>query len=180
MKPLPEILAEETVCESQLFRIERQHLRFSNGAERFYERIKPRGQGAVLIVPMINDDEFYLVREYAAGLARYELSLPKGLINADEDPLETAVRELKEEIGFGAENVQPLIKLSGSPGYFCNQMHVVVARDLYPELHPGDEPEPLEVFTGRLSELDTLLLREDFSHSSSIAALLLMAKISGF
>jgi ADP-ribose diphosphatase len=52
-----------------------------------------------------------------------------------------------------------------------HETHLVVARDLYPERLPGDEPEELEVIPWKLDALDQLILREDFSEGRSIAAL---------
>jgi ADP-ribose diphosphatase len=51
------------------------------------------------------------------------------------------------------------------------QTHMVLARDLYPERLPGDEPEELEVVPWKLARLHELILREDFSEGRSIAAL---------
>ena len=53
-------------------------------------------------------------------------------------------------------------------------MHVVVAKDLYPETLEGDEPEPLEVVKWPLAKIDELLARDDFTEARSIAALLLV------
>jgi ADP-ribose diphosphatase len=52
-----------------------------------------------------------------------------------------------------------------------HQAQLVIARDLYPERLPGDEPEELEVVPWKLDALDQLILREDFSEGRSIAAL---------
>jgi hypothetical protein len=51
-----------------------------------------------------------------------------------------------------------------------HQTHLVLARDLYEERLPGDEPEELEVVPWKLDALDQLILREDFSEGRSIAA----------
>lgn len=170
----PEILNVRSLARSALFEIQELDLRFSNGEERRYQRLMGAMQGAVLIVPMIDADSFYLIREYAAGTERYELGFPKGKIEAGEDPLETAGRELQEEIGFAARRLEPVMTLSIAPGYFGHMTHVVLARDLYPSPLPGDEPEPVETLTWRLSELDALLQREDFTEARSIAALFLI------
>ncbi len=55
-------------------------------------------------------------------------------------------------------------------------MRIVVARDLYEQSLEGDEPEPLEVVTWKLSELDALLERDDFIEARCIAALFLAKK----
>jgi ADP-ribose diphosphatase len=153
------------------YRMERLDLEFGNGERRRYERLHGRGHGAVAVVPLLDDDTVLLVREYAAGVHRYELGLVKGRIDAGETPLQAADRELKEEAGYGARSLQVLRALSLAPTYMSHQTHLVLARDLYPERLPGDEPEELEVVPWRLDRLHELILREDFSEGRSIAAL---------
>ena len=68
------------------YRLERLDLEFANGERRHYERLHRRGHGAVVVVPMIDEDPVLLVREYAAGVHRYELGLVKGRIAAGEEP----------------------------------------------------------------------------------------------
>ena len=68
-------------------------LEVSNGERRHFHRQKPHGHGAVVVVPMLDDDTVLLVREYAAGVHRYELGLVKGRIDAGESPIEAANRE---------------------------------------------------------------------------------------
>jgi ADP-ribose diphosphatase len=169
-KPLPQIHNREIVAQSKLFRVERLDLEFSNGATREFERMAGGNRGAVMIVPMV------LIREYAAGTHSYQLGFPKGLIDPGESALEAADRELKEEAGFGANDLIELHKVSMAPTFFNANMTIVIARDLYPEQLEGDEPEPLEVIHWPLAEADALLAREDFIEARCIAALLLAQK----
>jgi len=152
-------------------RVEELDLEFSNGERRRFQRLKPGGHGAVVVVPMIDDRTVLLVREYAAGLHRYELGLVKGRIDAGETPSQAADRELKEEAGYGARRLDVLRAMSLAPTYMSHQSWLVVARDLYPERLPGDEPEELEVVPWKLEALDRLMLREDCSEGRSLAAL---------
>lgn len=62
--------------------VEELDLEFSNGERRRYHRLRSQGHGAVVVVPMRDDDTVLLVREYAAGMHRYELGLVKGRIDA--------------------------------------------------------------------------------------------------
>ena len=82
MRQKPTVIAREIVASSRLFRVEEIQLRFSNGAERTYERLVGRGtgHGAVMIVAMADDEHVLLVEEYCGGTGEYEISLPKGLI----------------------------------------------------------------------------------------------------
>ena len=175
----PEILATEVVAQSRLFKIESLDLRFSNGVERTYERMKPSGRHAVLIVPVTEQGDLLLIREYSAGTERYELGFPKGLIDQGESAAEAANRELKEEIGFGAKALQPLKEVVLAPSYFSSKMTLFLAQDLYPEQLDGDEPEPLQIVRWPLSQAEELLHHMDFAEARSITALFLALKQLG-
>ncbi|HUH89650.1 MAG TPA: ADP compounds hydrolase NudE [Lysobacter sp.] len=156
------------------YRVEDLDLEFSNGERRRFQRMHGRGHGAVVVVPMLDADTVLLVREYAAGVHRYELGLVKGRIDAGEAPLQAANRELKEEAGYGAHSLIELRQLTLAPTYMSHATHLVLARDLYPERLPGDEPEPLELVPWKIDALHELILREDFSEGRSIAALFIV------
>jgi ADP-ribose diphosphatase len=151
--------------------VEELDLEFDNGERRLYHRLRAHGRGAVAVVPILGDDTVLLVREYAAGMHRYELGLVKGRIDDGETPVQAADRELKEEAGYGARSLTVLRSLSLAPTYMSHQTALVIARDLYPERLPGDEPEQPEVVPWKLDDLHQLMLREDFSEGRSIAAL---------
>ncbi|QXO17547.1 MULTISPECIES: ADP compounds hydrolase NudE [Vibrio] len=172
-KLLPEILAKSTVARSKLFSIEALDLRFSNGEQRTYERMKPSGRNAVMMVPVTEQGDLLLIREYAAGTENYELGFPKGLIDPGETPQQAAVRELKEEIGFGARELIALKEVILAPSYFSSRMTLFIAQDLYSEQLDGDEPEPLELVRWPLEQAEELLTHLDFSEARSITALLL-------
>ena len=169
-RPLP-IIHRITDEENGPFQRQHLDLEFSNGEQRRFERLVSRGHGAVVVVPMLDDQTVLLVREYAAGGHRYELGLVKGRIDAGETPEQAADRELKEEAGYGARRLDVLRAMTLAPTYMSHLSHLVVARDLYPERLVGDEPEELEVVPWKIAELDRLMLREDFSEGRSLAAL---------
>ena len=173
MSEKPRILASRLMARSRIFCIEAIELEFANGTRVEYERLVASGQGAVLIVPLLDPQTVLLIREYAAGSERYELSLPKGRIENGEDILEAANREIMEEIGYGSHSLSLLTELSVAPGYMSHRTHIVLARDLYPRRLPGDEPEEIEVVPWPLNAIDALLEREDFSEARSLAALYL-------
>ena len=170
---LPEITKITEVSHSKLFTVESLDLTFSNGVKRQYERIKGGGRGAVLVVPIDEQGNLILVREYCAGTHDYQLGFPKGLIDPGENAMQAGNRELKEEAGFGAEQFHELKLVSLAPSYFNAKMHILLAQNLYPEQLMGDEPEPLEVVKWPLQEWQSLLAQEDFTEARSVAALML-------
>ena len=163
----PTILNVETVARSRLFTVESVDLEFSNGVRRVYERMRPTNREAVMIVPIV-DDHLILIREYAVGTESYELGFSKGLIDPGESVYEAANRELKEEVGFGANDLTFLKKLSMAPSYFSSKMNIVVAQDLYPESLEGDEVR------WPLAHMMDLLEDPDFNEARNVSALFLV------
>ncbi len=171
MPEKPRILKTRTLARTRLFHVQGLQLRFANGAEVEYERIKGSAPGAVLIAPLLDARTVLLIREYGAGTERYELALPKGRVEPGEDLLEAANREIMEEVGYGARSLRLVKSVSLSPGYLSHITHVILAEDLYPARREGDEPEPLEVVPWSLDDLPALVAREEMSEARSIAAL---------
>ncbi|WP_395338689.1 ADP compounds hydrolase NudE [Ningiella sp. W23] len=175
-KVLPTIHKTQTVAKSRFFKVEQVDLEFSNGATREFERMGGTGRGAVMIVPLIDDKTMLLIREYAAGTHSYQLGFPKGLIDPGETPEQAANRELQEEVGYIAQNIEPLQSVMMAPTFFNASMDILVACGLSPSTLEGDEPEPLEVVPWPISHVDELLAREDFAEARSVAALLLLQR----
>jgi len=176
-KSYPEILSVKTEAKSCLFTVESLDLCFSNGEKRTYERMKPIGRNAVMMVPITYNGDLLLIREYAAGTESYELGFPKGLIDPGESEEQAAIRELKEEIGFGAKKLTQLKEVILAPSYFSSKMTLFIAQELYPERLQGDEPEPLEIVRWPLSQAQELLSHLDFREARSITALLLALRL---
>ena len=171
---LPKITGQKQVAKSRLFTIEQLDLTFSNGEQREYERMLGSGNGAVMIVPMLDADTLLLVREYCAGTHSYELGFPKGLIDPGESPEQAANRELKEEISYGSEQLIPLSQMMMAPAFFNAKMDIFIARGLYSATLEGDEPEPLDVVPWAIKDYKNLLQQHDFKEARSIAALMLL------
>jgi ADP-ribose diphosphatase len=172
--PVPEIKDIRTIATSRFFRIEELDLEFANGEQRTYERLPGSGSAAVMVVPITDEDELLLIREYAAGFHEIQLTLVKGAAEAGESLEEAANREMKEEVGFGARQLQFIRKLNLAPGHMGFTINVFLARGLYPDALPGDEPEPPEVVRWPLARLDELISRDDFREARAIAALCLI------
>ena len=105
MRKKPKLTNIHTVAQSRIFNLESMDVEFSNGATRVYERLMSRGNGAVLVIPMLDDETVLMIYEFSGGTERYELGLTKGKIDKGETPVEAAGRELKEEIGYGANKL---------------------------------------------------------------------------
>ncbi len=172
MPEKPKILNRVTIAKTRLFCVEALDIKFSNGEQRQYERLsRNKSSGAVLIVPMLNKQTVLLIKEYSAGVHRYEIGLPKGKIDTGETFLQAANRELKEEVGYGARQLHHLSSLSIAPSYLEHTIDIVIAQDLYEEKLEGDEPEELEVIPWKIDNISGLLATGECTEARSIAAL---------
>ena len=171
---LPVITNRRQIAKSTLFAIEQVDLTFTNGEQRQYERMESSGRGAVMVVPMIDDDTLLLVREYCAGTHSYLLGFPKGLIDEGEVADQAANRELQEEIGYGSKHLYQLSEMMMAPAFFNAKMTIFLAKQLYSSALEGDEPEALQVVPWPIKDYKKLLQQTDFTEARSIAALMLV------
>ncbi|HFD11955.1 MAG TPA: ADP compounds hydrolase NudE [Crenotrichaceae bacterium] len=174
----PVILNRSLLAHSRLFKIEQLELQFSNQLVCHYERLcSTHSPGAVMIVPLIDDDTVLLVREYCAGVDRYELGLPKGRIESGETIYQAANRELQEEAGYGANNLKHITPLTLAPAYMSHSIDVLIAWDLYEQRLQGDEPEQLEVVPWKITDIQSLVRSGECTEARTIAALYLTLEL---
>ena len=103
--------------------------------------------GAVAIIALNESGELLLIEQYRHAQGKIMWEAPAGLMDlANEDPLETAKRELYEETGYLAKTWNVLLDLANTPGGSTEQIRIYFAQDL--SLHPDGRP------TGDAEELD--------------------------
>lgn len=86
--------------------------------------------GAVIILPLLDDDRIVMIRNERFAVGKVLWELPAGTLDTNQSPLETAKRELIEETGYQTESIQPLSSFYTSPG-ICNEaMYAFVAKNL--------------------------------------------------
>jgi 8-oxo-dGTP pyrophosphatase MutT (NUDIX family) len=114
--------------------------------------------GAVAVVAF-DGERLYLVRQPREAVNEPALlELPAGKLDEEgEDPLDTAKRELAEEIGKGARTWRRLTSFYTSPGFADEECHVYLATDLHDEPAEAPEEERIEVVEVPLAELDRVI-----------------------
>lgn len=176
MSDKPRILNYNVIAQSRFFTVEELDLKFSNGEKRTYERIRGPLAESVMIMPVLDDETFLLIREYGAGIDEYTLGFPKGSRESTEELLETANRELMEEVGYSAKKLIHAGKLCSSPGYSAAVMQVIIAEELTKKPIEGDEPEPIEVIPWKFKEINALMDHPEFYDARSIAGLYILLR----
>ena len=129
--------------------------------------------GSVIILPLDEDGNLVFVRQYrhAAGLELLEL--PAGTLNAGEDPLTCASREIREETGLAARKLEHLGGFYLAPGYSTEYMHVYLATELQPDPLEADADEFLTVERIPLARALEMAKKGELPDAKSLAALYL-------
>ena len=151
-----ERIESETVWEGRIAAVHVDRIRYDDGDEAERERVAH--PGAVAVVAH-DGERLFLVRQPREAVNEQALlELPAGKLDTEgEGPLETAKRELAEEIGKGARSWRYLTKFYTSPGFVEEECHVYLATDLYDESAEADENERIDIEARPLSELDSLI-----------------------
>jgi 8-oxo-dGTP pyrophosphatase MutT (NUDIX family) len=146
----------KTVWEGQIATVHVDRVRYDDGDEADRERVSH--PGAVAVVAH-DGERLFLVRQPREAVDEQSLlELPAGKLDAEgEGPLETAKRELAEEIGKGARTWRHLTTFYTSPGFVEEVCHVYVASDLYDESAEAEEDERIEIVEAPLAELDAVI-----------------------
>jgi 8-oxo-dGTP pyrophosphatase MutT (NUDIX family) len=135
---------------------------------------------AVGVVALTDDNQIYLVGQYRYPVDEYSWEIPEGGSEVDEDPMETAKRELREETGVEAERWEPLggeILLSNC---FSNERgYLYLARGLREGVSAPDHTEELQVKKIPFAECLAMVDQGEIKDSLTVIAVLRMARILG-
>ena len=131
----------------------------------------------VALFTVTTDGQIPLVRQYRSAVERYTLELPSGLLEAGEDPKETAVRELHEETGFVAGPDLTLMgRLAADTGRLENYQWAFFTSRATRGIGQSWVPEAqVESLLVTKEELNQLILNGKFNHSPHLAVIALAA-----
>ena len=129
------------------------------------------------IVAITEEKEIVLVRQYKHGLGQIVLELPAGNVEENEDPAHTIKRELLEETGYVADNVEFISILATKPARMFAKTHVYFASNVR---HSGkqmeSDTEVIEIVLVPVNELPALIQKGDIITETSLAALMMVWK----
>jgi 8-oxo-dGTP pyrophosphatase MutT (NUDIX family) len=173
--PIPpwQVLSETTLIAKRWLEVKEQRVRLANGHEiEQFHLIKGPHWAAVLC--LTDAGQIVFVRQYRHGIATPSLELPAGVLDAAEEPLAGARRELREETGFEAAHFEPLLSAAPEPARSSTYAHFFFARGAVRVAAQSlDSSEELEVLLVPTGELLELIESGHILHAAHIAAILL-------
>lgn len=164
-------ISEKEIFKTKLFTLKDITLETNRNTTVTYQILEKADTS--LIVPLLDNNTVILIKEYFYAVDQWLIGLPKGRIENGSNPLETANRELQEEVGYKAQNLDKLGTLTMSPGYQTQKTHVFLARDLIKSKLSGDEDYKIEVIKYPLDKFEDLIDQGLLNESRAIAALYL-------
>jgi ADP-ribose pyrophosphatase len=166
-----EWLGQKNQYKGHAFQVEKVEIRLPDGNRRFFDLVTH--SGAVTIVPVDEQGGIWFVRQYRIGSNSELLELPAGTLDAGEDPLDCAKREIREEIGMAAGSMKEIGEMYLAPGYSTEYMHVYLAAGLIPDPLTPDADEFLKTEIIPKEMALKMAARGEIKDSKSLAALLL-------
>jgi ADP-ribose pyrophosphatase len=167
-------ISTEDLAQGDFLCVKRDQVRLPSG--HVSQREYVTHPGAVVIVPLLNNGNVVLERQFRYPLHQVFIELPAGKIDANESTLQTGQRELLEETGYQAQDWVKLGEQHPCIGYSNEVIHIYLARDLKAGVSHLDVDEALEVFELPLSEAIKLIQQGEITDSKTIVALFLTEK----
>jgi len=154
-----------------VFSVIQMKLDLPDGRERIYDRVDI--QDAVTILPIDADGCVYFVRQYRVGSESSLLELPAGKIEEGENAQSAAEREIREEIGMGAAQLNSLGGFYMSPGYSTEYMHCFLATGLSHSPLTPDSDEFINVEKVNLTEVKRMITSGELPDGKTLAVFML-------
>lgn len=173
MKPETDLLEHELdsepVFDGKLLHLRRDRVRLPDGSEAVREHILH--PGAVMIIPLLDNGDLVMERQFRYPLRRVFIELPAGKIDAGEDPLATAQRELLEETGYTAAEWRRLGCIHPVISYSNEQIDIYLARGLALKQQQLDHGEFLDVFEIPLVSAIEMVKTGEITDAKTVAGL---------
>lgn len=163
-------LDSQMIYEGTILNLRKDKVTVIHGTS--YREIVEHNGGSV-IIPVKDDGNVIMVKQYRKAMRRVVLEAPAGKIDKGEDPYNTAVRELKEETGYTAENMKFLTEYLPTPGYSEEVLYIYMATGLTPGETDFDENEAIEIVEYHIDELFDMVMKGQIKDGKTQVAILM-------
>ena len=165
------VLASERIYEGRLINLRVDQIRTAAGVESVREIVEH--PGAIALIALDEGGRVLLVKQYRHAVRAVTLEIPAGTLEPGEEPLAAAQRELREETGYRAGQLDRLGGIYTAPGFSTEYIHFYLATQLTPDRLAMDDDEVIDLIRLPLSEAVDLIRAGQIDDGKSVSGLLL-------
>jgi ADP-ribose pyrophosphatase len=177
MEAIPKTISTTTIYKGKVFDVLEAEIQ---QGEIEYKREIVVHKGSCIIVPVFADQTIALVRQYRHAAGRFLLEIPAGTLNPNEPPEIGAARELEEEIGVTATNIEKLTEFYVSPGFLTEKMYLYLATELTDTAQQLENDEILTIERYSFPHAFDLIRTGEIEDAKTIIGLILAGAKFGF
>ncbi len=170
MKYIEKTISTKNIFKGKIIKLRVDEVILNNDNKATREIVEH--SGAVAIIPIIDKDRMFLVRQFRKPIEKELIELPAGKLEREENPKECALRELEEEIGYRAGKIQKLITIYTSPGFANEIIHIYVASDLKKTRINRDKDEFMDILKVSFEEVKDMINNGKIQDAKTIAGVL--------
>lgn len=167
-------LSSERIYEGAIINLRRDKVTVQNGTS--YREIVEHNGGAVLAA-ITPEGRMVMVRQFRKPAERVMLEVPAGKIDVGEEPVQAAVRELKEETGYTAGKVKHLTSFYPSVGYAEEVLHLYLCTDLTAGDTCFDENEAIDIEEMDVDTLYHMVMAGEIQDAKTAIAVLMVKSL---
>ena len=168
----PAIWREETIHSEPIFQgkiisLQVDTVSLADGRSATREIVRHPGAAAVMA---LLDGKLLVVDQFRKPLEKFQIEIPAGKLDGNEDPLAAAARELEEETGYKAKDLRLLSAFYTSPGFADEKLYLYFASELEPGKQQLDEDEDIQVVAITLEQAEAYIAEGRISDAKTIMA----------
>ena len=168
-------IKSDTIYDGKILKLRVDTVELEN--KKYSKREIVDHQKGVGIIAFDDEGKLWMVKQYRKAIDKVTLEIPAGLVESNELPIETAKRELQEEIGYFPENISYLFDMHASPGFTNDKLSFFIASDLVQSKLDQDEDENVMAYSYSIDDLYNMIENGELTDAKSIIAVLYAKKI---
>jgi ADP-ribose pyrophosphatase len=162
-----ETISTEPIFEGKMITLQVDTVAMPDGRTATREIVKHPGAAAVMA---LLDGKLLVVEQFRKPLEKFQIEIPAGKLDAGEDPLEAAARELEEETGYRADSLKLVSAFFTSPGFADEKLYLYFAENVTVGTQHTDEDEYLQVEAITLEQAEAYIAEGRISDAKTILA----------
>jgi ADP-ribose pyrophosphatase len=154
----------------ELLHVKKDSVELSNGNLAIREWIKH--PGAACCIPILPNSKIGLIKQFRYAVGKEMIEIPAGKLDNNENPIQCAIRELEEEIGYKAQKLTFLTKIHPAIGFSNEKISIYLAEELIKTKIKLDTDEFVELIPTKLNEVLNMIENGMITDAKTIIALL--------